>query len=380
MIPEEGKVLRNGDEVHLTKTEFRLLCELAENPGQGVQPREPCSTRCGATTTSATAVWSTSTCAGCAPRSRPTRRTRATSSPCAGSATASRRDRARRPDLGRRVDTDPTGARSRRRAIGPPTGSDGGARALGLRRADPADLHARLVDAVAVPRRSPPTASPARAWSSSATATASTPPAARRHGAGAAGGNPPTPRARDRRARGLRRRARRSSGTSRHRVAASTRRTTSTTIPQVAPRPRDRTTSVPSRMTIDVGNEPTIVVGLPLPERQRLLRVLQPRRGQRHARQRPACRCCSARSSPPCFGVLLGVFAARRAVRPVRRRRPGGQGDRRWPARHAARTDRRPRPQRARQLVQRHGVGAADPHRARRPVRVATSATSCARR
>ena len=34
LIPEEGKVLRNGDEVHLTKTEFRLLCELPENPGK----------------------------------------------------------------------------------------------------------------------------------------------------------------------------------------------------------------------------------------------------------------------------------------------------------------------------------------------------------
>ena len=33
-IPEEGKVLRSGVEVHLTKTEFRLLCELAENPGK----------------------------------------------------------------------------------------------------------------------------------------------------------------------------------------------------------------------------------------------------------------------------------------------------------------------------------------------------------
>ena len=32
LIPEEGKVLRNGDEVHLTKTEFRLLCELADRP------------------------------------------------------------------------------------------------------------------------------------------------------------------------------------------------------------------------------------------------------------------------------------------------------------------------------------------------------------
>jgi DNA-binding response OmpR family regulator len=34
LIPDEGKVLINGDEVHLTKTEFRLLCELAQNPGR----------------------------------------------------------------------------------------------------------------------------------------------------------------------------------------------------------------------------------------------------------------------------------------------------------------------------------------------------------
>jgi DNA-binding response OmpR family regulator len=34
LIPDEGKVLRDGHEVHLTKTEFRLLCELAESPGK----------------------------------------------------------------------------------------------------------------------------------------------------------------------------------------------------------------------------------------------------------------------------------------------------------------------------------------------------------
>ena len=33
IIPEEGKVVRAGIELHLTKTEFRLLCELAQNPG-----------------------------------------------------------------------------------------------------------------------------------------------------------------------------------------------------------------------------------------------------------------------------------------------------------------------------------------------------------
>lgn len=34
IIPGEGVVKRNGAEVHLTKTEFRLLCELATIPGQ----------------------------------------------------------------------------------------------------------------------------------------------------------------------------------------------------------------------------------------------------------------------------------------------------------------------------------------------------------
>ena len=34
IVPEEGRVLRNGAEVHLTKTEFRLLVELATSPGR----------------------------------------------------------------------------------------------------------------------------------------------------------------------------------------------------------------------------------------------------------------------------------------------------------------------------------------------------------
>ncbi len=32
--PEQGSVRRGGEEVHLTKTEFRLLCELASAPGK----------------------------------------------------------------------------------------------------------------------------------------------------------------------------------------------------------------------------------------------------------------------------------------------------------------------------------------------------------
>jgi DNA-binding response OmpR family regulator len=34
VVPEEGVVRRDGHEVHLTKTEFRLLVELANNPGR----------------------------------------------------------------------------------------------------------------------------------------------------------------------------------------------------------------------------------------------------------------------------------------------------------------------------------------------------------
>ena len=33
LIPEEGKVVKAGEEVHLTKTEFRLLCEFADHVG-----------------------------------------------------------------------------------------------------------------------------------------------------------------------------------------------------------------------------------------------------------------------------------------------------------------------------------------------------------
>ncbi len=39
VIPDEGVVRRNGEEVHLTKTEFRLLVELASSPGR-VHSRE----------------------------------------------------------------------------------------------------------------------------------------------------------------------------------------------------------------------------------------------------------------------------------------------------------------------------------------------------
>lgn len=34
ILPDEGVVRCDGDEVHLTRTEFRLLCELAGSPGR----------------------------------------------------------------------------------------------------------------------------------------------------------------------------------------------------------------------------------------------------------------------------------------------------------------------------------------------------------
>ena len=79
IVPEEGVVTRDGREVHLTKTEFRLLVELATNPGRGVQPRGPARAGVGPRRTSVTAGWSTCTSGASAPRSRATRPTRATS-------------------------------------------------------------------------------------------------------------------------------------------------------------------------------------------------------------------------------------------------------------------------------------------------------------
>lgn len=34
ILPDEGVVRRGGNDVHLTRTEFRVLCELAESPGK----------------------------------------------------------------------------------------------------------------------------------------------------------------------------------------------------------------------------------------------------------------------------------------------------------------------------------------------------------
>ena len=71
IIPDEGVVRRGGEEIHLTKTEFRLLVELGSSPG-GCSAARCCWSGCGATATSATGAWWTCTSAASARRWRPT--------------------------------------------------------------------------------------------------------------------------------------------------------------------------------------------------------------------------------------------------------------------------------------------------------------------
>ena len=71
IVPDEGKVSRGGEEVHLTKTEFRLLCELADNPGK-VFSREALLDKYGVMTISEMAGLLTFTSGDFAPKLRPT--------------------------------------------------------------------------------------------------------------------------------------------------------------------------------------------------------------------------------------------------------------------------------------------------------------------
>ena len=83
--PDAGVVRRAGEEVHCTRTEFRLLCELANHPGS-------CWSGSGGTTTSATGAWSMCTSVDYAPRSSPIPPLPASSSPCGAWATSWRSD------------------------------------------------------------------------------------------------------------------------------------------------------------------------------------------------------------------------------------------------------------------------------------------------
>ena len=76
ILPDEGVVRVSGTEAHLTKTEFRLLVELASTPDVSSAGR-CCWNGSGASDTSGTAGWSMSTCAGSEPRSSPIRPIRA---------------------------------------------------------------------------------------------------------------------------------------------------------------------------------------------------------------------------------------------------------------------------------------------------------------
>ena len=84
IIPDEGEVAaRPRGPPHQDRVPAAVRAGL-EAPG-GSSAGRCCSTGCGATGTSVTAAWSTSTCAACARRSRSTRPTPATWSPCGGS-------------------------------------------------------------------------------------------------------------------------------------------------------------------------------------------------------------------------------------------------------------------------------------------------------
>jgi len=105
ILPEAGVVRRSGEEVHLTRTEFLLLCELAANAGK-VLSREQLLERVWSYDYFGTGDSSTSTSGACAPRSRMTPVSRATCSRCVASDTSSLRS-----DEGRRCGDGPGFAR-----------------------------------------------------------------------------------------------------------------------------------------------------------------------------------------------------------------------------------------------------------------------------
>lgn len=71
IIPDEGIVRRGEEELHLTRTEFRLLCELASSPGR-VFRESHCWKEFGVTVTLAMVAWLTCTYVVCAPRLKTT--------------------------------------------------------------------------------------------------------------------------------------------------------------------------------------------------------------------------------------------------------------------------------------------------------------------
>ena len=339
LIPEEGKVLREGNEIHLTKTEFRLLCELAENRGK-VFSREELLDK----------VWGydyfgDGRLVDVHIRRLRTKveadpgRARATSSPSAGSATACRVDRAvtdpsvtapgdgsavtgdgRRLEPDRVLDTpdaisavapppeevapgDELGAMAER-----PAGADGAVAGV---------IRGRLTGTVGLRRRILLTFT-LGSLALSAFLAITTYGLVRsnlldqRDSASVETARPQRPGGAERAAhRARHQRARPSSAC---RTSASRARSSATTTsgrPGSAARysqldiPTDLQIRVLedgqwARMITDVGDDTTaLVVGIPIPAARRLLRVLLARRGPADAEQRRACRCSSPASSRP---------------------------------------------------------------------------------
>jgi hypothetical protein len=249
---------------------------------------------------------------------------------------------------------------------------------LGPAPAHHADVRARCAGAVARSSRSSPTGSPGRAWSSSASrprsrrraATPPSPTRARQQRHRHRAGHPAARRHRGQRFliwfNGLGRRAR-SWATAR---SGSIR----TLVDRVID---DR---VPSFMRVDVERR--------APHRGRAARsVADAAYFEYFSLDEVNDTLRSVRLSlilgtviTTALGVLAGSVRRPPRGAPGRRRGAGGQGDRRRAARHPARAHRRPRPQRARELVQRHGQPRSRPGSSATPASRPTSATSCGRR
>ena len=85
--PDTAEVMRNGEQIPVSRIEFFVLAELIGAKGR-VLSRDPCCARCGGTETPAmVASWTTSSI-DCATRSKRIRRTPSCCSRCAASGTA----------------------------------------------------------------------------------------------------------------------------------------------------------------------------------------------------------------------------------------------------------------------------------------------------
>ena len=127
--------------------------------------------------------------------------------------------------------------------------------------------------------------------------------------------------------------------------------------------------AVPARMIVAVDGELNVVVGWPLPNQSAYFEFssLNEVENTLDSVRLSLLLGRSHHHTARCGGRYVRRPARRTAGR---RRRPGRQGDRRRAARHAPRAHRRSRPERVRDLVQRHGRSAAATRRARCSFRI----------